>query len=357
MMERTMYTGLGEERLTELLEKIRGVRIGLLGDLCVDLYWLADMKQSELSRETPHFPLPVVSERYSLGAGGNAAANLAALRPAALEICGVVGDDWRGGLVLRCLGDLALSDSGILRRSGAMTNAYCKPLRRGISDTVYEDPRLDFSGAPLTEEEEDGLLKRLRAIRGKIDVLCVSDQFRDGCVTERIREAVCGMGAEGLPVVVDSRDRIGLWHDVILKPNEVECARAAASIMGVSENRYTGRGIEGYAEAAEILRDRLRCRVSVTLGSLGNMQVWGDRTVYIPAHTVRAPIDIVGAGDTFLSGYTAALAAGAAPEEAGQLGALASEVTIRKLGQTGTATPEEILRQYRAARETDDEEG
>ena len=351
-MERTTYTGLSEARLKELLEKIRGVRIGLLGDLCVDLYWLADMKQSELSRETPHFPLPVVSERYSLGAGGNAAANLAALQPAALRICGVVGDDWRGDLVLRCLAERGLSDAGILRRSGAMTNAYCKPLRRGISDTVYEDPRLDFSGAPLTEEEEEALLERLRGLREEIDVLCVSDQFRDGCVTPRIREAVCEMGAEGLPVVVDSRDRIGLWHDVILKPNEVECARAAAAIAGSPEDRYTGRGLEGYAQAAELLRETLRCRVSVTLGSLGNLQVWEDRMVYIPAHAVRAPIDIVGAGDTFLSGYTAALAAGAAPEEAGQLGALASEVTIRKLGQTGTATAEEILRQYRAARET-----
>ncbi len=355
-MERTTYAGLSEARLSELLEKIRGARIGLLGDLCVDLYWLADMKKSELSRETPHFPLPVVSERFSLGAGGNAAANLAALEPGSLEICGVVGDDWRGGLVLRCLEDLALSDRGILRRSGAMTNAYCKPLRRGISDTVYEDPRLDFSGAPLSEEEEDALLERLSATASRIDVLCVSDQFLDGCVTPRLREAVCALGAEGVPVVVDSRDRIGLYHNVILKPNEVECARAAAAVDGAPEDRYTGRGLAGYAEAAELLRDRLRCRVSVTLGSLGNLQVWEDRMVYIPAHTVRAPIDIVGAGDTFLSGYTAALAAGATPEEAGQLGALASEVTIRKLGQTGTATPEEILRQYRAARESGDGE-
>ena|GEM_PF-4288646 len=34
---------------------------------------------AELSRETPHFAMPVVEERVSLGGGGNVAANMAAL--------------------------------------------------------------------------------------------------------------------------------------------------------------------------------------------------------------------------------------------------------------------------------------
>lgn len=75
---------LSLSRLKELLQRIEGVRVGVMGDLCLDVYWHIDMRRSELSRETPHYNLPVDWERYSPGAGGNVVKNIAALRPAAL---------------------------------------------------------------------------------------------------------------------------------------------------------------------------------------------------------------------------------------------------------------------------------
>ena len=61
---------------------------------------------------------------------------------------------------------------------------------------------------------------------------------------------------------------------------------------------------------------------------------------------VAPPVDIVGAGDSFLSACALALGAGAALGEAAALGNLASAVTIQKLGQTGTASAEEIIKQF-----------
>lgn len=55
---------------------------------------------------------------------------------------------------------------------------------------------------------------------------------------------------------------------------------------------------------------------------------------FAPAMRVPPPIDIVGAGDSFLSACALALGAGAALEEAIALGNLASSVTIQKIGQT-----------------------
>ena len=78
------------------LSLIGRVRIGVLGDAALDVHWYADMKKSELSRETPHYPLPVVREEFSPGAAGNLAANVAALLPGRLDFCGVIGGDWRG---------------------------------------------------------------------------------------------------------------------------------------------------------------------------------------------------------------------------------------------------------------------
>jgi phosphoglycolate phosphatase-like HAD superfamily hydrolase len=53
--------------------------------------------------------------------------------------------------------------------------------------------------------------------------------------------------------------------------------------------------------------------------------------------------DTVGAGDSYLAGAAASLAAGHSLETAGEFGTFVAGVTVQKLFQTGTATPEEIL--------------
>jgi bifunctional ADP-heptose synthase (sugar kinase/adenylyltransferase) len=70
---------------------------------------------------------------------------------------------------------------------------------------------------------------------------------------------------------------------------------------------------------------------------------------HVPAPPVDQPIDIVGAGDSAMAAIGAALASGAHPLEAAQLGNLAAAVTIRKLGTTGTASAAEILARWDTA--------
>ena len=63
-----------------MFDLLDNVKIAVIGDFCIDIYWYADMTKSELSRETPHFPLPVQKEVMSPGAAGNVANNIAALK-------------------------------------------------------------------------------------------------------------------------------------------------------------------------------------------------------------------------------------------------------------------------------------
>ena len=90
---------LTESDLDSILKKLPEVRIGVVGDVCLDLYWFADMKLSTLSRETPHYNLPVVTERWAPGAAGNVVQNLSVLGLAQVEILSIVGNDWRGNLL------------------------------------------------------------------------------------------------------------------------------------------------------------------------------------------------------------------------------------------------------------------
>ena len=71
--------------------------------------------------------------------------------------------------------------------------------------------------------------------------------------------------------------------------------------------------------------------------------VYDGEEIHCPAHPTKPPVDIVGAGDTFISAMGTALAAGHDLETAARIACLASAVTVRKIGTTGTATREEIL--------------
>ncbi len=347
----TTFYGIDGKRLEEILDGISKIKVALIGDVCLDVYWRADMTKSELSRETPHFPLPVVEERMSPGGGGNAAANIAALKPAETHVLSVAGNDWRGKALIQELINRGIDTGGIIISDKIVTNAYCKPIRKGISGLEYEDPRIDFANYDvLPPEEEEKLLSGLEEVAGEIDVLCVSDQLAFGCITRRVREKIMEFGRQGLTVVVDSRDRIAMYTDVILKPNEIEGYRAV-----YGGNAPEGAAFEELLAAARILSQRNNSRVCMTLGPKGCIYVDKNKATYVPSYAVRAPIDTCGAGDTFLAAFSCALAAGAEGFEAASFANMAADVTIKKVGMTGTASPEEIRARYKEIRERHEE--
>ena len=342
MSEGNVFGGITRERLEEILMGVGGVRAALLGDICLDAYWKADMTLSELSRETPHFPLPIVEERYSPGAGGNAAVNLAALTPACAMAIGVVGQDWRAGVLMKELTDRGVDVSFIAQHPGRETNAYIKPMRHGISELEYEDPRLDFvDRAPQPAELDDLVIKELDRAAQSADVLCVSDQLQNGCITAAVREKIVALAGAGLRVVVDSRYRIGLFPGCMLKPNEVEGAAAVGPA-----GRNVRRGLEGFSDVAVELARQTASPVCMTIGAQGCLVVENGVLSHVPGVRVPPPFDICGAGDTFLAAFACSLAAGASLREAAAVANLASSVTVKKIGQTGSASRGEILRRW-----------
>lgn len=345
MAEFERFEGMSRERLAGIIKGIGEVRAALLGDVCIDIYWSADMTRSVLSRETPHFPLPVTQERMSPGAGGNAAANMSALAPKSVRVAGVVGDDWRGDCLRREFVRCGIDASGLVETKGRFTNAYCKPMRRGYTGVEVEDPRLDFeSYLPLTHEDELKIAENLENIARDADVLCVSDQFEYGCVTPFIRERLAELSGAGLRIVADSRSRIAEFSGAILKPNEIECARAVG-YPGALPTK-TDEDIAKVAHAAKTLAKRTASDVCVTVGARGCLVCRGGVCTFVEASPVEPPVDTVGAGDCFLSAFSLALAAGASFPEAGFFGNLAASVSVKKLGTTGTASVREILERY-----------
>ncbi|MBP5638320.1 MAG: hypothetical protein J6X55_02505 [Victivallales bacterium] len=317
----------------EIKERAGRCRMAVIGDFCLDVYWHADMRRSELSRETPHFPLPIVHERMSAGGAGNVVANLLALEPQSVQCLGVFGDDWRGHAYFRILNDMGADTRYVITDSTRCTNTYIKPLRKGIADVIYEDPRLDFTNyQPLSAETEKKLLDALDGLQ--CDVLCVCDQMPFGCVTDAVREKICQMGRDGMCIVVDSRDRIGLYRNVIVKPNELEARKA----LGIAWDGDIGR----LQLMAERLSGQTNRPAVVTAGEVGCVTADGGETAHIPAVHLEGETDICGAGDTFMASFACAFAAGASLNEAAMLACRASAIVVKKIHTTGTATWNEL---------------
>lgn len=332
---------LTRTEVVSILERIKNIKVCLIGDVCLDLYWRADMKKSRLSRETPHYPLPVVNETYTPGAGGNVLNNICSLGVDKLMGISLIASDWRGTLLTNWLEEHGIDTSYMLKRQDGVTPCYCKPLRMGISDVVYEDPRLDFENyTPISQEDENNLLKVLDAAAKQADIIAVSDQFSCGIITPRIRKHLSEL-AQTLSVVVDSRENATAFTNAILKPNEVEAAVAVGK--NISNLDLTAAE---YAQIGTALQQKTSRPVVVTLGSLGALWCEEGSCVLAPAVPAKAPIDIVGAGDTFLSAFCCAYAACKDGAKAVAFANLASAVTVKKIGITGTATPEEILKKW-----------
>jgi sugar/nucleoside kinase (ribokinase family) len=199
--------------------------------------------------------------------------------------------------------------------------------------------RLDIHNcSPLTQSAERRVLELLESAWVEVDALVVLDQVSlpdCGVVTARVRQRLAELArARGdFPVLADSRERIGLFRGVSLKPNQREAQRAS--------------GESDLAMAARVLARQTGAPVLCTCGQEGIVLTWPDGgLVRVPGYPVSGPIDPVGAGDSTSAGIISALASGASLPEAAALGNLVASITVQQLGTTGTATPEQVRQRW-----------
>ena len=80
----------------------------------------------------------------------------------------------------------------------------------------------------------------------------------------------------------------------------------------------------------------------VTRGERGLVAADKDGVYVAPGVDISGEVDPVGAGDTVVAAISAVLACGGTPAVAAYVANIAASVTVRKLGTTGTASPEEL---------------
>ena len=329
---------MSPEFLKEILERIKSVRIAIVGDFCLDAYWFVDESKREISIETGRPTEPVRIQKYSLGGAGNVASNLAALKISDIRAFGVIGNDPFGAEMISIMNKTGINTDNMLTQDKEWaTHVYIKP---HVGEN--EQNRIDFGNFNvLSVETADRMIGNLQKEAGEADIVIINQQVLSGIHTEYFRTRLAEVISHfpGKIFIADSRnftdDYKGAWR----KMNDTEAARQCSIKVEPGDSTE----YKDVIYAAERLYERYRKPLLITRGSRGSVVTDDKGITEIRGLMIISRTDTVGAGDSYLAGASAALAAGYSLETAGEIGTFTAGVTVQKLFQTGTASPEEVL--------------
>ena len=327
-----------KERMRKMLGAVRKAKVAVIGDFGLDAYWFLDEKPGELSAETDLPTRAVRRQRWGLGGAGNVAANLAALGIAGVRAFGVVGDDPFGRELLRMLKDIGVDTGGmIVQRNGWQTQVYGKPF---VNET--EQPRIDFGRFNKASSRASlQLLERFEAACREVSTIVCNQQAPDALLNEEMVGNIVRLmkGLPGHRFIVDSRHHARLFDSAILKMNFKE----ARFFLGKTFTSAEEINLPEATRMAEEIATHTKNAVFVTCGERGLVARDGVGMTCVDAVRLEGRVDAVGAGDTAGACIAAALDVGIDLAAAARFANLAAAVTVKKLYETGTATPAEIL--------------
>lgn len=331
---------LSPPEIISTLENLSQVSVAVIGDFCLDVYWTIDRSASEVSLETGLKTEPVRQQRYSAGGAGNVVMNLLALGVQQVYPVGVLGNDPFGGELRRLLESSQNNSGGLISQNDDWaTPTYIKPC---VND--QELSRLDFGNFNrLSDVAEQELFAKLEDILAKVSVVLVNHQVTGSMhdsksFRERLEKVISRH--PNLTFIIDSRGYHESYPKAIHKLNDREVMKACGQPVDTREDV----SLEDLVAQAQQLSARWASPLIVTRGERGCLVFSGDVPRQIFGLQLPGRTDPVGAGDTFSSSLAAILSTGSSLATAAFVANIAAAVTTQKLFQTGTATPDEILK-------------
>jgi D-beta-D-heptose 7-phosphate kinase/D-beta-D-heptose 1-phosphate adenosyltransferase len=315
-------------RLAELVRRLAGVRVLVVGDLMLDRFiW------GRVERISPEAPVPVVqvtAEDERPGGAGNVVANVAALGGRA-AVCGVVGRDPAGQRLVAALRALGAGTEGVLTTGHALTTQKTR-----IIAQQQQVVRLDQEEAAALD---GAAARRLRdhVLRGRAraDVLVVSD-YGKGAITADVLGALAEAHRRKPFIWLVDPKRQNFAHyrrPSLVKPNREEAAAAAGiDIRDAESLREAGARLIARWEAGAVLISR---------GEEGLALCKPGGLVEEFPTVAREVFDVTGAGDTLMAACALALGAGGTLEEATVLANHAAGLAVGKIG-TATISADEL---------------
>ena len=329
---------LNKQLIEKILFNAKTAKIAVVGDFCLDVYWFLNEISSEKSLETDLPTWPIAEQEYSLGGAGNVVNNLHALGCENIHVYGVVGTDPWGQKLMQNLYKLNVNCEGmVIQEQGWATPSYVKPYKN-----KNELNRIDFGNFnKLDTETLNCLLSLLEKKLQDQDIVIISQQIVGSLFVDEFIEKMLILINKFCDTlfIVDSRHNSEDFPSAILKLNDF----TAESMVGNTPSKGDGITRENAIKTAKTLCKKFKKTIFITRGINGCILVDEGVIKEIPSIKITGKIDTVGAGDSMLAGICLGLVSGQDAYNSACLGNLAAAVTIQKLYQTGTVSPEELL--------------
>jgi D-beta-D-heptose 7-phosphate kinase / D-beta-D-heptose 1-phosphate adenosyltransferase len=292
----------------------------LIGDAILDSYLSGHAER--LCREAPAPVVAVEQQQDQPGGAANTAANLASLG-ANVSFLSVIGADSAGERLRFALEQRSVSTAHLIVGLGRTTLSK----QRILADEQIV-ARLDQgSTEPLNADLEQRLIERLTQQFWHCDGIVISD-YSYGVITAGLLRVLAELQAcQPRPLVIDSRclQRFRDLRPTAVKPNYEETIR----LLGLPRQTQ-GRAEQILPHRLELLKRTGAQLVAVTLDQEGALGLTADQPPVYTSVTPVPPNQTSGAGDTFVSALTLALAAGAPCSDALTLATTATSVTVQQ---------------------------
>jgi rfaE bifunctional protein kinase chain/domain len=317
-----------KETIRKILSRFGQAQVLVIGDLILDEFiW------GKAERISPEAPVPVVwaqSQSYMPGGASNVANNIASLG-AKVFLCGVVGDDKNGHILIDKLHEKHVACEGVL-----VDQARPTTVKTRIIAAHQQMVRVDWENIErLSLEKANQIIEAVKNRIDAIDALIIED-YGKGLITPYLLKHIISLAKRHKKIItVDPKvEHFSYYKGVTaLTPNEKEASAGSGITI------HTDRDAD---EAGWKLLKKLKCEgVLITLGEKGMKLFKGSHITYIPT-VAQEVFDVSGAGDTVISVFTLALSCGVRMEDAAKISNLAAGIVVGKIG-VAAVTPKEIL--------------
>ena len=316
-----------------VIDQFAQLNVLVIGDAMLDSYLHGTT--AKLCREAP-VPVVTIAQRVDApGGAANTVANLHGLG-ANVKFLSVIGDDAEGDLLRRALDERGIDTHHLLVRRNRRTLAKQRVIATSQMVVRFDQGSLE----PVDRLTEELLLHHLAELFPRSDAVVVSD-YGYGVLTRRVVKALADWQARTPRVlVVDAKDLAAYRHVGVtaVKPNYNETTR----LLGLPDDIPVRSRVERMLPHGDRVLELTGAQIAaVTLDTEGALVFERGappyRTYAQPTSHARA----AGAGDTFVSTLTLALAAGAHTPGAADLASAAAGVVVSKDG-TSTCSADEL---------------
>lgn len=318
------------------IQRFRSQKVVVIGEMMLDVYLSGT--SNRICREAPVPIVNIIGREDMPGGAANTAANVAAMG-GSVKFLTVTGDDAEARIVTSLLEACGVDMSGIVRDAARQTLTKQRVLSDGQLLVRYDYGTTDG----LTAACEQQLIERLVEAYGEAEAVLVSD-YGYGILSDAVLDALKDLERQHPKLLVVDSKYLAKYQSLqptAVKPNYGE----SLELLGLEQAAKGKRVDQMLKHGHEILAITGASIAALTIDSEGAVIFERGRTPYRTYAKAAPDSKAAGAGDTYVSALTLALAAGCSALQAAEIAAAAATVVVHKDG-TARCTADELAQYF-----------